>query len=81
MSDRSQTAAIGDLDDRTDQIIEAIRDSQTEVLKAFFGFTQTIQDRFREQDLTETSLKRRLTTLETRLLEVEKKLNLPPTAA
>ena len=80
MSDRLQTATIGDLDDRTDQIIEAIRDSQTEVLKAFYGFSQTIQDRFKENDTTEASLKRRLTTLESRLLEVEKRLNLPPAA-
>jgi len=30
----------------------AIRDSQTEVLNAFYGFTQTVQARFQEQDQT-----------------------------
>jgi hypothetical protein len=56
------------------------RDSQTEILTAFYGFPETIQNRLKEGDQTEASLKRRLTTLESRLLEIEKRLNLPPAA-
>jgi hypothetical protein len=63
-----------------DELVEAFRDGQTEILTAFYGFTETIQNRFKEQDQTEASLKRRLTTLESRLLEIEKRLNLPPAA-
>jgi hypothetical protein len=37
-----------DLADQKDELIEAIRNSQTEVLKAFYGFSKTIQDRFKE---------------------------------
>jgi len=63
-----------------DELVEAFRDVQTEILTAFYGFTETIQNRFKEQDQTEASLKRRMTTLESRLLEIEKRLNLPPAA-
>lgn len=69
-----------DLQAVKDELVEAFRDGQTEILTAFYGFTQTIQQRFTEADSTEASLKRRITTLETRLLEVEKRLNLPPAA-
>jgi hypothetical protein len=64
-----------------ERLMEAIRDAQTEILRGFYGFAQTVQDRFKEQDETEASLKRRMTTLEGRLLEVEKRLNMPPGAA
>lgn len=70
-----------DLAKQKDELIEAIRDSQTEVLKAFYGFSQTIQDRFKENDDSEAAIKRRMTTLESRILEVEKRLNMPPNAA
>ncbi len=70
-----------DLADQRDELIESIRDIQTETLKAFYGFTQTIQDRFKESDDSEAAIKRRMTTLESRMLEVEKRLNLPPSAA
>ncbi len=73
-------AVRGDLQDLRNELLEAVRDSQTEVLKAIYGFTQTVQNRFVEADQTESSLKRRLTTLESRLLEVEKRLNIPPAA-
>jgi hypothetical protein len=57
-----------------------MRDVQTEMLGAFYGFMETIQARFKEQDDTEAGLKKRLTILEGRLLEVEKRLNMPPAA-
>ena len=64
-----------------DELIEVIRDSQTEILKAFYGFSQTIQERFKLADDAEAALKRRMATLESRVLEVEKRLNMPPNAA
>jgi hypothetical protein len=69
-----------DLQSLRDELIEVIRDSQTETLRTFYGFTQTIQTRFQDQDLTEASLKRRMTVIEERLLAVEKRLNMPPAA-
>lgn len=76
--DRNAPATKGDLMDLRSELVEAIHDSQTEVLRAFYGFTQTIQDRFAEQDQTEAGLKRRISTLESRILEIEKRLNMPP---
>ncbi len=64
-----------------DELIEAIRDNQTEVLKAFYGFSQTIQERFKQSDDAETAIKRRMATLESRVLEVEKRLHMPPNVA
>lgn len=64
----SEAATKEDLVNLKDELVEVFRDSQTEILTAFYGFSQTIQDRFKENDQTEASLKRRLTTLESRLL-------------
>jgi hypothetical protein len=61
---------------RKTEIVETIHVSQTQALKAFYSFGQTVQDRFQEFDQTEASLKRRLTVLESRILEIEKHLNL-----
>jgi hypothetical protein len=54
-------------------------------LEAFYGFTESVQTRFKAQDDTEAGLRKRLTFLEERVLEVEKRLlekrlNMPPAA-
>lgn len=79
--DRNAPATKGDLLDLREELIETIHDSQTALLRAFYGFTQTVQDRFTEQDQSDVSLKRRIGTLESRILEIEKRLNIPPSAA
>jgi hypothetical protein len=76
----SEPATKEDLVALKDELVEVFLDGQTEILTAFYGFTETIQNRFKEEDQTEASLKRRLTTLESRILEIEKRLNLPPAA-
>jgi uncharacterized protein involved in exopolysaccharide biosynthesis len=74
-------ADLAELETRiTENLTEVIRDSQTEILKAFYGFVETVQTRFKAQDDTEAGLKKRLTVLEERVLEVEKRLNMPPAA-
>ena len=79
--ERNSPATKGDLLDLEERLTESVRDIQTELLKAFYGFTQTVQARFQEQDQTEISLKRRISTIEDRILEIEKRLNFPPSAA
>ncbi len=86
-SDREFPATKGDISDLRAEmktlegrLIEAIRDNQTEILKGIYGFTQTVQNRFQEMDQMESALKKRMTTLEGRLLEIEKRLNMPPAA-
>ena len=69
-----------DLAESEARLIEVIRDAQTETLRAFYGFVESVQTRFKAQDDTEAGLKKRLTVLEERVLEVEKKLLMPPAA-
>ena len=64
----------------TETLTEVVRDGQTGILKAFSGFTETVQTPFKAQDDTEAGLKKRLTVLEERILEVERRLNMPPAA-
>lgn len=61
----------------TESLTEAIRDSETHLLKAFYGFTESVQARFKAADDTEANLKKRLAVVEERLMEVEKRLNFP----
>jgi hypothetical protein len=78
--DRNAPATKGDLAELEARLTEVIRDTQTGTLKAFYGFVESVQTRFKAQDDTEAGLKRRLTIVEERLLEVEKKLLMPPAA-
>lgn len=78
--ERSTPATRGELLDVRDSLVEAVYDSKTEILKAIYGFTETVQNRFQEMDQTEASIKRRMTTLESRILEIERRLNIPPAA-
>jgi hypothetical protein len=82
--DRNAPATKGDIAELetrlTETLTEVMRDGQTETLKAFYGFVESVQTRFKAQDDTEAGLKKRLTVLEERVLEVEKKLLMPPAA-
>ena len=75
-----ETRLKGEMSEVEARLTEKMRDMQTELLHAFYGFTESVQSRFRAQDDTESGLKHRLTVLETRLLEVERRLNMPPAA-
>ncbi len=59
------------------RLMEAIRDGETHLLKAFYGFTESVQARFKAADDSEANLKKRLAVIEERLIEVEKRLNFP----
>ncbi|HXS98281.1 MAG TPA: hypothetical protein VN736_26970 [Candidatus Limnocylindrales bacterium] len=78
--DRNAPSTKGDLQDLKDELIEAIRDNQTEVLKAFYNFAESNNKRLAQNEVNETALRSRVDTLERRLLEVEKRLNIPPAA-
>ena len=61
-----------------DSLVERINDSETKLLDAFYGFAQSIQERHRSTDENESSMKKRLTIIEGRPTEVERRLNAPP---
>jgi hypothetical protein len=55
-------------------------DSQTALLKAFYTYAEGNNKRVAELDGDEAAIRSRLGTLESRLLEVERRLNMPPAA-
>ena len=70
----------GDIQDLRNELLEAFRDSQTELLRAFYSFAQSTDIKLKETELADIMLRQRLTAVESRLTEVEKRLNLPPAA-
>jgi hypothetical protein len=63
-----------------DDLKETLRDGQTEILKAFYGYTQTTDIKLKEGEQSDIAIRQRLTAVESRILEVEKRLNMPPAA-
>ena len=63
-----------------DRLVEAFRDGQTEMLKAFYNYTQTSGERIASTESETVSVKKRLAILESRIQEVERRLNTPPAA-
>jgi hypothetical protein len=63
-----------------DHLTETMRDVQTEILKAFYGYTQTTNAKLKEAEVSDIGLRQRLTVVEERILAVEKRLNFPPAA-
>jgi chromosome segregation ATPase len=62
-----------------DDLAESIHDSETRLLKAFYTFAE-YQQRLAQVEGNTTAVIARLATLETRITEVEKRLNMPPAA-
>jgi len=63
-----------------DRVSEIVRDSETRILKAFYGFAESSQKRMTQMELSDALLVSRFGRLENRLTEVEKHLNIPPAA-
>jgi hypothetical protein len=77
-NNRSAPATKGDVLDLEERVMEAIHDIETRLLKAFYTFAETNQKRLAEGETESAAIKGRLATVEQRLLEVEKRLNMPP---
>jgi 4-hydroxyphenylpyruvate dioxygenase-like putative hemolysin len=63
-----------------DHLAEAIHESETRLLKAFYTFAESNQQRLTQVEGNATAVNARLATLESRITEVEKRLNMPPAA-
>jgi DNA repair exonuclease SbcCD ATPase subunit len=61
-------------------LVERIADAETRLLKAFYNFAESNQQRLAQIDGDQAAIRNRLGSIETRLLEVEKRLNMPPAA-
>jgi len=80
MDNGSQPATKQDLADLRDELVETIRDSETRLLNAFYTFAQSNQQRLTQTEGNATAVISRLATLESRVTQLEKRLNLPPAA-
>jgi hypothetical protein len=60
-----------------DRVIETMRDIQTELLKAFYSFTASNQQRLAQVEGNEGAVVARLGTLEARVTDLERKINFP----
>jgi hypothetical protein len=72
--DRNTPATKGDVLD----LREAIDDVKTEILRAIYGYTETIQAQVKGVQQSEANLKERMAIIEDRMLAVERRLNVPP---
>ena len=63
-----------------DDLKETLRDSETKLLQAFYSFAETNQKRLTETEREAAALKDRLAIVESRLIDIEKRLNMPPAA-
>jgi hypothetical protein len=64
----------------TDRIVEAMRETETKLLQAFYAFAEANNKRLNHLDGNVAIFLNRLGTVESRLLEIEKRLNIPPAA-
>ena len=62
------------------ELVERIADSETKLLKAFYSYAESNQQRLTQIDTEQTGIRNRVGSLEARVLEIEKRLNMPPTA-
>jgi hypothetical protein len=84
-NDRNAPVTRGDLEDALgavetriiDRLTESIRDAQTEVLKAFYGFAESNRQRLSQLEGNQGALINRIGVLEDRMLELERKVNFP----
>jgi hypothetical protein len=80
MDDRNAPATKTDLAEAETRLTEVMREMQTEVLNAFSGCVEVVEIRLNERDATYSSFGECLTVLERRVLNIEKRLNMPPAA-
>jgi hypothetical protein len=61
-------------------LAERYMDGETRLLKAMYGIAESFQKRIVQLEGSDATLVHRLGIVEERLLQVEKRLNLPPAA-
>ena len=59
------------------ELAERMSDGETRLLKAFYAYAQSNQTRITEIEVSGASMRSRLATIEDRLRQVEKRLNMP----
>jgi chromosome segregation ATPase len=57
---------------------QLVHDSETKLLQAFYGYAESTERHLKQLDMSSAGLLVRVSTLESRVMEVEKRLNIPP---
>ena len=78
--DAAKTSMFQRLDEMAATLEEGYRDTQTEVLKAVYSMGERLQLRGDGQEAILAGIQKRQALVEARLLEIEKRLHLPPAA-
>ena len=73
-----ETAVNAAVNAARDELMEAMRGIETKLLQAFCGYAKSNDGRVLEVEANETVLRNRVATLESRITEVERRLNFPP---
>lgn len=69
-----RTESKGDMHAMEERVVERIRDSQTEVLRAFHGWARSMEIRSRGTTATVVGLDERLVLVEERVSELERRI-------
>ncbi len=64
-----------------ERLLEALRDTETKLLRAFYSYAQTTDKRLVLVEGADANVLSRLGTVESRILEIERRLNMPPGSA
>ena len=64
--------------ERTAELKETILACQAEMLKAFYGYAHRIDAGVTESELADMMLRSRLNAVESRVTEIERRINQPP---
>ncbi len=88
MEDRNQPATKQDLLDLENRFenrfvelenrfVEALHDTETKLLRAFYGWAEATQKHFADLERSDISLRERIDTCERRITELERKVDFP----
>ena len=70
-------ATKADLQTLRDELVEALHDTETKLLKAFYGFAEAAQKRMDNVENAQSGITGLIATLDRRVTELEKKVNFP----
>ena len=83
MKNEAEPATKADLKEGLDglraELLQAIHEMETRILKAFYAYTEATQKHLADLDRSDGSMRDRMGALEVRITEIEKRINFPPT--
>ena len=77
MDNGQSPATKQDLTDMKAELLEAMHDMETRLLKGFYGYTESTQKHLNQLDREDASVRERLGTIEERVKELERRVNFP----